>query len=52
MVLNVDDAVALFRTMFDLSIWAVGLIAIMYMLAVVRVLGQRFKNIKLLNKHR
>ena len=47
MSLDVNEAINLFGTLFELSLWAVGFIAVAYMLAVLRVFGQRVKQIKL-----
>jgi hypothetical protein len=41
--LEISDAVALFSTLFNLAIWAAGLICVAYVLAVVQVLAQKFK---------
>jgi hypothetical protein len=47
MTINVGDAVDLFSMLFNLSIWAVGFIMVAYMLAILRILGQKVKEIRL-----
>lgn len=44
--MEIDDAVALFSLMFQLSIWAVGFIMIAYFLAIVKVLLDWTKKIR------
>lgn len=50
MALEIGEAVSLFSTLFQLSMWAVGFIAIAYMLATLRVFGQRVRQIKLFRR--
>jgi hypothetical protein len=46
MALDVNEAVNLFSTLFMISIWACGFIAITYMLSVLRLVGQNVKKIR------
>ena len=43
--LQISEAVDLFSTLFQLSLWAAGIIAVGYVLAVVGVISQHFKKI-------
>ena len=45
MSLSIEDAMSLFGTLFNISIWAAGFICVAYVLAVVAVMGQRMKQI-------
>ena len=43
--LEISEAVDLFSTLFQLSLWAAGIIAVGYVLAVVQVIAQHFKRV-------
>jgi len=47
MALNINEAVDLFMTLFNLSIWAVGFIAVAYVLGIMRLLASRVKQLRL-----